>query len=150
MMGQAISTTTRAAGPYRLTLPATLGARALALQFLGGICRAADVSCDVEHALVSALGEAFNNIVVHSYRHQAGDVRIEVEARPARITVRLYDRGAGFDPRAVRAPDLDALPEGGLGVFIILRAMDEVRWFREGAQNVMVMVKRVPRPGHTT
>jgi anti-sigma regulatory factor (Ser/Thr protein kinase) len=80
---------------------------------------------------------------VHSYRDSAGELDIEIDLEPEQLLVRLKDRGAAFDPAAVRAPDLDALPEGGLGLFIMLRAMDEVRWYRQDGQNVVAMAKRL-------
>jgi serine/threonine-protein kinase RsbW len=131
-------------GAFRLSVPGTIDQRPLAIQFIISACRSYDVSFDVEHAVVSAFGEAFNNICMHSYRDLEGDIDVEVELRRERMVVRLRDRGVGFDPSAVKAPDLDALPEGGLGMFIIMRAMDEVRWYREADENVVALAKKLP------
>jgi serine/threonine-protein kinase RsbW len=132
-------------GSFRLSVPGTVDQRPLVIQFIISVCRAYAVPLDVEHSVVSAFGEAFNNICMHSYRDVDGDVVVEVELKGERLQVRLRDRGVGFDPSAARAPDLDKLPEGGLGLFIILRAMDEVRWYREDEENVVAMAKKLPR-----
>jgi serine/threonine-protein kinase RsbW len=129
----------------RLTLNATLAERPRAIAFVEERCRVARLPLDCEHAVISAFGEAFNNVVLHSYRGLAGLCDIEVEERHDRIVVRVRDSGIGFDPRRLHAPTADALPEGGMGVFIILRAMDEASWYREGGENVVHMVKRIPR-----
>jgi serine/threonine-protein kinase RsbW len=129
----------------RLTVVASLQERARTIEFIAQKCRSAGVPIDSEHDIVSAFGEAFNNIVQHSYRGDEGLIDIEVAARRDRFLVRLRDTGRGFDPHEVRAPEMDALPEGGMGVFIMLRAMDEVSWYREGAENVVAMAKRIPR-----
>jgi anti-sigma regulatory factor (Ser/Thr protein kinase) len=130
---------------FRMSVPGLLDQRPLAIQFVVSVCRAYSVPLDIEHAVLSAFSEAFNNVVLHSYRDGEGDVDVEVEIERGRLTLRLRDRGVGFDPSAVRAPQLEALPENGLGLFIILRAMDDVRWLREDDQNVLVMAKRLPR-----
>lgn len=130
----------------RLTLEAALASRGRAIAFVSAACREAAVPIDCEHEIISAFGEAFNNVVLHSYGELPGLVDIEIEERRDRLVVRLRDSGRGFDPKRLSAPDLDALPEGGMGLFIILRAMDEVSWYKEGVENVITMAKRIPRP----
>ena len=121
----------------RLVLPGILAERPRALRFIAGVCRAHGLSGDVEHALVSAFGEAFNHAVLYSYEHVAGTLAIEVAVARDRITVQLRDRGAGFEVGG-------GAPERRYGLFIILRAMDEARWWREGDENVVCLVKRIP------
>jgi serine/threonine-protein kinase RsbW len=129
----------------RLTLSAIIDERPRAIAFIVEACCEAGVPIDYQHSIVSAVGEAYNNIVLHSYRGNGGLIDLEIERHRDRFVVRLRDTGEGFDPRRLKAPDLDALPEGGMGVFIILRAMDEVSWYKEGVENVVTMVKRLPR-----
>ncbi|MGZ3425956.1 MAG: ATP-binding protein [Polyangia bacterium] len=125
----------------RLVLPGILSERPRALRFITGVCRAHALAGDVEHALVSAFGEAFNHAALHSYRDVAGTIVVEVELAGDHVTVRLRDRGAGFDARGGDPETLDARR---YGLFIMLRAMDEVRWYQEGDENVVAMVKRLP------
>src|SRR5690242_19178182 len=121
---------------FQMSVPGILEQRPLAIQFVVSVCRAYLIPRDIEHAVVSAFSEAFNNVVLHSYRDRQGDVDVQMTVAPGVMTLRLGDRGAGFDPHAVPAPDLDTLPESGLGLFIIMRAMDDVRWSRDDGQNV--------------
>jgi serine/threonine-protein kinase RsbW len=101
-----------------------------------------------DNEVVSAFGEAFNNAAIHSYRgtSKPGDVEIEVDATADRITIRLIDFGRSFDPAAVPAPDLEALPESGLGLFIIRSFMDEVD-YQPGKPNVLSMTKYLDPSG---
>jgi serine/threonine-protein kinase RsbW len=150
MMVRAMTQAVRDPSGFRMSVPGLLDQRPLAIQFVLSVCRSFAVPFDVEHAVISAFSEAFNNVVLHSYRDRDGDLDIDVEIGGGRITLKLADRGVGFDPRTVDrlgAPELDELPERGLGLFIILRAMDEVRWTRENGQNVLTMAKRLPRSG---
>ena len=131
-----------AASPTRLRLvvPGLISERPRALRFVVGVCRAHGFSTDVEHALVSAFGEAFNQAVLYSYKEAAGTLAVEIEvvARD-RVTVMVRDRGAG--PQGGGGD----LAERRYGLFIMLRAMDEVRWWKEGDENVVAMVKHLPR-----
>ncbi len=63
------------------------------------------------------------------------------------ITIELRDRGAGFAMDQVPEPDIDALPERGLGIFIMRSMMDEVHYqLGDGQQpNVLTLRKRYAR-----
>jgi serine/threonine-protein kinase RsbW len=97
----------------------------------------------LENAVVSAVGEAFNNIVQHGYRdRQDGEVTLVVDFSGDDLVVELRDDGASFDPDAVPEPRLAELPESGLGVFIIRACMDELS-YEPGPPNVLRMRKRL-------
>jgi serine/threonine-protein kinase RsbW len=90
--------------------------------------------------VVSAVGEAFNNIVLHGYSGRSdGVIEMEIRTEPERITVELRDYGESFDLDAVATPDLDLLPEGGLGIFI-MKAFMSIR-YRPGRPNVLTLSK---------
>lgn len=125
---------------FRLVVPSRVAERPRAIAFVSGLCRTHALDTDVEHALVSAFGEAFNHAVLHG--PGGGNVAIEVELTRGQVTVEVRDRGADF------ASSADG-PERRYGLFIMLRAMDEVRWYQEGDENVVVLVKRLP-PRQTT
>lgn len=94
------------------------------------------------HEIVTAFGEAFNNIVIHGYRDQLdGTLDVEVELRPDGMTLRLIDTGHSVDFGGLNPPDLDSMPERGMGVFMIHALVDEVG-YRGGAPNVLSLTKR--------
>lgn len=93
--------------------------------------------------VVSAVGEAFNNIALHSYRDRPLDiVRLRMTIEPSVLHLTMEDYGSGFDLSTARVPDLDALPESGLGIFIIRSLMDEVT-YQQGRPNVLSLSKRI-------
>jgi serine/threonine-protein kinase RsbW len=90
--------------------------------------------------VVSAVGEAFNNIVLHSYAGKnEGVIEMEIRTDPDRIVIELRDYGESFDLDAVATPNLDLLPESGLGIFI-MRAFMSIR-YRPGRPNVLTLSK---------
>jgi serine/threonine-protein kinase RsbW len=129
-----------------LRVPGTLEYRNLALRAVSEACRIAQhdewEGASLEAQTVSALGEAFNNIAIHSYADRpAGDVIVEISWTRDEIVMQITDEGHSFDPEQVELPDLDALPEGGMGLFIIRSFMDEVD-YQAGPPNVLRLVKR--------
>ncbi len=62
--------------------------------------------------------------------------------------VELRDYGESFDLDAVATPDLDQLPESGLGIFII-KAFMTIR-YRPGRPNVLTLSKSLaPEPSRS-
>jgi serine/threonine-protein kinase RsbW len=131
-----------------LCIPPRLEYRDLALRAVASACRllqgkgTAARSEFGEH-VVSAFGEAFNNLALHGFADRPeSEVRIEIDVAVNRLTIRMIDRGSSFDFDAIPNPDLDALPERGLGVYIIKSFMDEVD-YQPGPKNVLTMTKRL-------
>ena len=92
------------------------------------------------------MGEAYNIIALHGYAgREPGTIRMEIEQGSDWIRVVLADTGASFDPAGARLPDLDALPESGLGVFIMRSFVDEVTYV-PGPPNVLTLFKRLDEP----
>jgi serine/threonine-protein kinase RsbW len=136
-----------ARGAIGLRVPGVLAYRHLAIRLVSTACTMAldvDPTEDdhFEAELVSAFGEAFNNIALHAYVDGLlGPVEIDVAWNDVELRVSLLDWGKTFDPTAIAEPNLDALPEGGLGLFIIRNCVDVVD-YRPGPPNVLRLVKR--------
>jgi serine/threonine-protein kinase RsbW len=135
----------------RVEVPGEITYRHVVLRAVAAVCKVAikrvcgrdALACGFTHHVVSAVGEAFNNIAVHCYRDRPLDiVRIAMTIERDRLVLTLEDFGASFDPLTARLPDLESLPESGLGVFIIRSLMDEVR-YRPGKPNQLIMSKRI-------
>ena len=101
--------------------------------------------------MLSAVGEAFNNVAIHAYRgRSAGTVDLELELTSDGISIRILDWGAGYDPTAQEAPDLAGLPESKMGLHIMRECMDSVAYRRGSAPdepNVLTLSKRYAAGG---
>ncbi|MFO0757397.1 MAG: ATP-binding protein [Byssovorax sp.] len=133
-------------------MPGILAYRNIALRAVSEGCKLAqmDWSCsggDLEAQAVSAVGEAFNNVAIHAYRGvDAGLVDLRIDWTADDLVIELTDTGHGFDPGEISPPDLDDLPESGMGLFIIRSFMDDVS-YRPGPPNTLRMVKhRIAEP----
>lgn len=78
-------------------------------------------------AFLVAVGEICNNVIKHAYGGQAGHpIDIALRVLSDRFVVDVEDQGAPYDPRGYRPPDLDAVPESGMGLFLARKSVDEV------------------------
>lgn len=132
-------------------LSASLDTRPVAIDLVS--CLAAHVvraDRSFRHEIVTAFGEAFNNVVIHAYRGRTdGMLDIEVELCADSMTLRLMDEGVAVNFGGLKPPDLDSMPERGMGVFMIHALVDEVV-YESGQPNVLSLVKRAsstPREG---
>ena len=88
--------------------------------------------------------ELTTNIIRHAYDNEAGhDIRIEAVAFSREITLAFYDHGKRFDPDLVPEPVLDGSREGGMGVYLVEKSVDEITYSRdEKGENCARMVIR--------
>ena len=93
----------------------------------GGTGVGLDLKEQFDRELVSAFSEIFNNIAIHGYANNGGgSICIELEPATDHLIVDIQDNGLTFDPDQVPAPELDALPEGGMGIHIARACVDEL------------------------
>jgi serine/threonine-protein kinase RsbW len=100
---------------------------------------------ELSNQLVSAVGEAFNNAVLHAYAGRAaGEVEIVTTFDDERIVVDVVDFGASFAPDQVPSPDLGALPTSGMGLYIIRSFVDRLEYL-PGRPNILRLTKVLRR-----
>lgn len=130
-----------------LEVPARLECRNVVMRTLSAVCRlataAGDGARDFGVDVLSAVGEAYNNIVLHGYAgRKGGSVQMRIHNCANYVRVELRDMGESFDPMQAPKPDLEALPESGIGIFLMRAMMDEVSYVA-GCPNVLTLVKRL-------
>ncbi len=106
-----------------------------ARQFVREFCRSLPGRSIDENgtcALELAVNEAASNIMKHAYHGRPGQwIRLELEAFPGRVFIRLRHLGDAFDPSSVRLPEMNASQESGFGVFLIAQSTDGVQYYRD-------------------
>lgn len=118
-------------------------------EFVGGVARAGGFDDRDVYNIQLATDEAASNIIEHAYEGvNDGLLEISCGVNGSAITIVLVDHGESFDPSVVPVPDLKAdLSErkiGGLGIFLMRKLMDEVRYEAEPRKkrNTLTMIKR--------
>ncbi len=83
-------------------------------------------------ALELAVNEAASNIMKHAYHGRKGQ-RIGLEARAfeSRVVMLLHHYGDPFEPGSVPLLELNGSRESGLGLPMLHRCVDDVRYYRD-------------------
>lgn len=123
----------------------------LARLVLTGIAVAEGLSSQVVSDLKLAVTEACTNAIEHAYAGTAGangrehGVTVSYTLEPGTLTIEVADRGAGFDPVAVRAEKPAPEPgarDGGMGLSIIESLVDELAIVADSSGSRVTFVKR--------
>ncbi|MBR3270414.1 MAG: ATP-binding protein [Clostridia bacterium] len=131
-----------------LTLDAVVQNIEAVTDFVNAALEEWDCPMKAQMQIDMAIDELFGNIAQYAYAPGTGmaTVRIEPlkEARGMRLT--LIDSGKPYDPLSGGDPDTTLSIEergiGGLGVFLVKKTMDDMRYAYENGQNVLTVEKR--------
>ena len=94
-----------------------------------------------------AVEEIFVNIAHYAYASQTGKAIVRVEIMPEQpaVDITFIDHGIPYDPLARQDPDitLDAekRPVGGLGIFMVKKSMDDVKYEYLDGHNILTLNK---------
>lgn len=95
-----------------------------------------------------AVSEACTNAIRHAVHADASAmVTVSFYVNEAQLIIEISDQGAGFDFDAVSLPDFDQHPEGGYGLYVIRKMMDEVLYTRGVEINTLTMKKDLKMKG---
>lgn len=109
-----------------------------------------DCSARVRFQLDVAVEEIFINIAKYAYRPgQAGQaaVRCCVGGDPLQVTIQFQDQGVPFNPLAKEDADITLSARerqiGGLGILMVKKSMDAVRYSYEDGKNILTIQKNI-------
>lgn len=99
------------------------------------------------NAVEICLTEALNNVIKHSYDgDNSKTIEINIKKNPKLLEMEIIDTGTprenlvindlDFDPS-----DIENLPEGGMGLFIIKQLMDEMIYSSKEGKNYFILKK---------
>lgn len=91
--------------------------------------------------VVLGVDEACTNIIRHAYKHENTHlITLTCEKSAKRICLRLRDYGEQCEPVEMQGRDLGSVRPGGLGLFLMRRAFDEINFkmMKEGTELVLI------------
>jgi anti-sigma regulatory factor (Ser/Thr protein kinase) len=126
----------------RRRLAAELAAFAREHGLTARVLQAADLA--LEEHLTNISGYGYDNAPPHS-------VRVRLNLVQGWLEIEVEDDGRPFNPLQAPAVDtsvpLERKPVGGLGIHLMRRFMDEIRYRRERDRNIVTMRKRLDPAG---
>ena len=100
-------------------------------------------SAEEVSAILLGVQEAASNVVRHSRPgHKGIPLEVRASAEGGWFTVDLLYPGVHFNPSDAPDPVFDGSKEGGFGISIIKKCVDEVAYSLQGEQNLMTLRKR--------
>lgn len=96
-----------------------------------------------------AAEEIFTNIANYAYMPDKGraSVRVEVSEKPVTVTITFIDNGKPYDPLKAKEPDItlsaEERPIGGLGIFMVKKTMDDVKYEYVNGKNILRLKKTI-------
>ena len=130
-----------------ITIPATDEDPEPIVEFVGEELAKFDCPQKALYQIEVAIEEILVNIVSYAGLSDADgvEVRCEVLDDPLRVVVQFLDGGVPFDPLAKADPDItpEAIMEreGGLGIFMVKKMMDDVSYTYEDGKNTLTIRK---------
>mgnify|MGYP002678236108 FL=1 len=94
-----------------------------------------------------AIDEIVSNIAYYAYGEKTGTVTVRIEALQKENGVQLMflDSGVPYDPLTRQDPDISAeieeRKEGGLGIFLVRKTMDDMKYEYKDGQNCLTIRK---------
>ncbi|MEW6405847.1 MAG: ATP-binding protein [Chloroflexota bacterium] len=119
------------------------------LSFVEQACHHYQVSDQARQDLRLAVEEACVNIIEHGYADlPPGMIAITFQRKDNQVFVIITDFGRQFDPTIYPPPDRSTewnqRPAGGLGVFLLTKFMDDVRYTSDPEQgNRLELIKNI-------
>jgi len=128
-----------------IALEASLENLEMISSFLHKWAKKASLSTHSENELLLAVEEVYVNIVKYSYPESLGKVTINCRIDEDSLVLKIKDEGIPFNPLQLPEPHfISCLKErkvGGLGVFLMRRFVDNVKYEKQGKYNVLTLVK---------
>ncbi|MBQ8118451.1 MAG: ATP-binding protein [Lachnospiraceae bacterium] len=118
------------------------------LEFVDRELEARDCSMKVQIQINIAVEEIFVNIAHYAYNPEVGPatIRVEILEDPLAVSLTFIDQGTPYDPLAKEDPDVtlaaDERTIGGLGIFMVKKSMDDVKYEYKEGSNILTIVKK--------
>lgn len=132
-----------------LTVPAKAECLDEINAFVEGELEAYDCPMKTQMQIEVAVEEIFINIASYAYHPVEGEaeIRCEVLRDPLRVVIQLLDGGRPYDPLAKEDADTSEeaimAREGGLGILMVKKTMDNVKYSYENGKNVLTIQKNL-------
>jgi len=129
----------------KIKLPARLEHLERLIEFVSEFLEYSGLTQKKIREIELATEEALVNIFNYAYPEGAGDVKVSCrQDDDTRLVLEIADNGIPFDSLSLPDPDLAPdIPDrkiGGLGILLIRKMVDEVRYRRDGESNILTFI----------
>ncbi len=132
-----------------LTVAATIDNIETVTDFVNEELEALDCPMKTQMQIDIAIDELFSNIANYAYAPEVGEATVRVEPKDdaLAVVVTFIDKGMPYNPLENEDPDttlsIDKREVGGLGVYMVKKSMDDIKYEYKNGQNILSIVKRL-------
>lgn len=95
-----------------------------------------------------AVEEIYINIASYAYGEGTGQAEILLDTdTEGQVSIVFMDSGTPYNPLAREDPDITLSAEergiGGLGIFMVKKSMDDVKYRYEDGKNILTLIKKI-------
>ena len=119
------------------------------LDFVDDFLEEMGSSMKVQMQLDVAVEELFVNIAHYAYTPDIGMaiIQIETDSDKDKVSITFKDTGKPYNPLEKPDPDVTLSAEersiGGLGIYMVKKSMDDMRYEYKDGQNVLTIIKNL-------
>lgn len=137
---------------HEITLKAIPNNTPIATKFVESIMQQYNCSPKSQATMLIAVDELFSNIAYYAYKGQPtpGNGTIRIEINGTEFKMLLIDNGTPFnpikhlDPNYISSSAEERTNKGGLGIFMVRRSVDDMKYNYENGQNILTIIKTIP------
>ena len=132
-----------------LTLTAAVDKLPEVTAFIDEQLEALDCSMKAQAQIDMVIDELFSNIAYYAYAPNTGDatVRFDFDEPTRTAVITFIDSGVPYNPLEKEDPDIKLSAQerevGGLGIFLVKKTMDEIRYERRDGFNILSIYKKI-------
>ncbi len=132
-----------------LTVAATDDNLSKVLTFVDDELAKMECSPKIQMQIEVAVEELFVNIAHYAYAPETGSATILIKPQdnPKAVAITFVDRGIPYDPLSKPDPDVTLSAEdrkiGGLGIYMVKKSMNDMRYEYRDGQNILTIVKEL-------
>ncbi len=133
-----------------LTLPAARENIPAVIDFVNRELESVGCPMKTEAQIDIAIDELYSNIANYGCDENSGEVTVllETETDSRTVTITFVDNGLPFDPLSRPDPDVTLKARerkiGGLGIYMVKKSMDDVRYAYRDGKNILTIRKTLP------
>ena len=133
-----------------LTLPAARENIPAVIDFVNRELESVGCPMKTEAQIDIAIDELYSNIANYGCDENSGEVTVllETETDSRTVTITFVDNGRPFDPLSRPDPDVTLKARerkiGGLGIYMVKKSMDDVRYAYRDGKNILTIRKTLP------
>ena len=114
------------------------------ISYVESFLKDANCSDSIINKILISCEEIFLNICKYAYNSEHGDIFLDIRLNMGKIVIEIQDFGIPFDPLSYVSKKVNETKKsGGLGILLVRRLMDDIKYLRDDNKNILIIIKNM-------